>query len=115
MRKRFLPSGDDGFTLIELLIASAMMVIIVSALVAALVLSLRTSIGLSPTAAANGQDSTLLSTQIDAHIGIQSLARYFTADINNANRPANVVVTTDSPAPDVQCARPTPTPASVPR
>jgi hypothetical protein len=102
--------GDAGFTLVELLMASGLMVIVISALVTALLLAVRTSVGLNPKSTVAKQDTSLISTQIEAHIGIQSLSRYFTADIDNADNPSDVKVMGDSPAPSVTCTRPTPDP-----
>lgn len=100
MRER----GSDGFTLVELLIASAMMVIIVTALVAALALALRTSVGLSATPAPGaGQDKTLIAAQVESHIAIQDLTRYFTGDVENANNPTDVKLMSNAA---VACARP---------
>jgi len=118
MTTRLRRGADDGFTLVELLIATTLMVIIVGALVAALLLALQTSIGLSSASTVNKQDTNLISAQIEAHIGIQALSRYFNADINDADypipsnppNPTDVHIVGDSPAPDVQCARPSPDP-----
>src|SRR5947209_3467491 len=110
MIRRLRSNDEDGFTLIELLLASAMMVILVSALVGGLLLALRTSVGLSPASTVSAQDTRALSAQIDAHIGVQSLTRYFTADVENANSPTDVIVNGDNPGPTVACTRPSPDP-----
>jgi hypothetical protein len=102
---------EDGFTLVELLMATGLMVIIIGALVSALALSLRTSVGLSATSTVDTQDKGLISSQIEAHIGVQSLSRYFTGDVENADNPSDVRIAGESPAPDVQCPRPAPDPS----
>lgn len=93
---------DSGFTLVELLLALTMSGIILGALFAVLLVTFRTTSGLSASAPAFGkQNSDVIGNQVVVNDDIQVLTKRFSADASNV-----VVASAVSIPGSLACARP---------